>query len=1281
MAARAGNASSNIYVAVNIGPLVVNCLVDTGAAYSLCSERVIPPDTVISPTSIRLKGVTGTPLQVIGQISVPIKFGNTQKPIQLVVVKELNHQMILGRDFMSTTGCQINFKNLTLSVDDEDMPLIKASHKPIKHALVASSMHSVKPNTVALIKCKLVRRNPKRSKEHVQSYISTTGIVHPKAIKITSSSGFYNSNRGSLHVLVCNETDKDVVFHRNSKIGTFETVSEDFVNNINHCLRAHAHRRDNMSKQSTVNSVDREHTLNHERWSGNHINRLFELLKLDDLNTHLTAEQVEQVKLLVREFKDIFSEGENDIGCTDMMEQTIVLDTQVPIRAKYRNIPLAHRQAAEKEVKRLLDLGVIQYSESPYHSPSFLQRKPDGSFRILTDFRLLNSHVVRSYQSVPSVEMMSSCWKGCKFYSKMDFIKGFYQCKLDPKSRKYTATCIPGVAFFEYCKTPLGLSSSPGFFQSLVQRMMEGLKFSEVVAYLDDLLSGSPTFEGMLSNLRLIFERILISKMLLSPKKVELFKTKLNFLGVTLSEAGVSVCADKLDAVCKMLPPKSAKGIKSFLGMTGFFRKFIKNYAKIAAPLTRLLKKEATFVWGEEQQTAWEALKHALTVAPTLIHPDVNKQFTLMTDSSSYAIGSILCQRNDKGDLQPVAFASKVLTDAEQKWSIVQKELFSLKYFCEKFKTYLLNQKFEAIVDNAALLHLDSFKHSDNKRLWRWFETLQNYDFTVTLHPSKANPSDGPSRLVRKDDPGLSYLPERAEVSVNLVSNITPERDGKIINEASELVPWSDNSILSAQQSDTTIKSVISWIELGRRPESSRDLSPDEKTYFNSFDRLSLINGLLHRTWDNTTDKNVVNLLCIPQSLQDRTIALCHDVPMSGHYGKNKTVSKLTSRFYFPKLRHKVELYIDNCNTCLKKAKNRKTPKAPLKPFVASYPNDVVQIDIVESLPPVNGYHAILTIIDRFTMYAEAIPLRSTTVDVVARAVLNHYISRHGIPTAIHSDRGGSVHTADLIQALYKLMGIEKTVTTAYRPQSNGGVERFNGTLKGLLWSYCQENPRNWLACLDQVLFAYRTTVHSSTGYSPFFLRYGTHPRLPVDVIAGTNPPNLENKAQNKYARDLYYKLHDVYAYVRKHLNAKQLSMKKQFDRSSHTVHFKIGEFVYVWKPAPAGCNHRKFYDHYKGPFKILSKMTEYTYKIDLGNNKCDVVHMEKLRKAKPPVSTAPQVPDIRVHDNKNHSLDPQSEEAEQEVIFRNLPSGRPTRVRNPVRRLGYNRSFVQTEN
>ena len=1277
------------YVSVLLEGTIVNCLVDTGAAYSICSKSVVPKNAVLLPTSIKLSGVTGTALRVLGITTLTITLGNVQIPSQFVVVDKINNnEIILGRDFMVSNDCEISFKDLVFKIKESQLPIIKSTSRPVKYALKVNASNLILPNSSALIKCAVIpTKATKHNKTTHKSYVTVTGVFSPNNTVqnelLLSPGGFYNAKKGFVEILVRNNSGKTAEIIRNTKIGSFDTVNHNLVESINSCYRIQSRSKfQSANVHSTTTSPD--HTrdpqgpVTKERWVGNKIEELYQLLKLDQLN-HLTSDQISQVKALIHQYRDIFSEHDDDIGCTDLMQQTIELDTQVPIRAKYRNIPLAQRAAAEREVKRLLDLGVIQLSESPYHSPSFLLKKPNGNgWRILTDFRQINKHVIRNYQCIPSLEMMSACWKGCKLYSKMDFTKGYYQANLDPRCSRITATCIPGVAFFEYLKSPLGLSSSPGFFQSLVQRIMMGIK--SCVCYLDDVLTGSKTFEGMLDNLRQIFDRIVTSKMLLSPKKVELFQKELKFLGVRLGEKGLSACPDKVAAIQDMLPPKNARGIKTFLGMTGFFRKFCRNYAKIAAPLTALLKKDVPFEWGQPQQDAFDELKRVLSESPTLLHPALDKKFTLITDSSSYAIGSILCQRDEREQLHPVAFASKVLTDAEQKWSIVQKELFSLKYFCEKFRTYLINQDFDVYVDNSALLHLDTFKHSDNKRLWRWFETLQNYRFKVYLKPSKENPSDAPSRLVQRNDPNITCLPENAECSINTFKEVQDEHV-KIYNVEGKLVPDNDESIRTAQLGDNTIAKVLQWISSGSRPQSSRELSPDEKTYFNSYHRLSVKNGLLYRSWEplncSSTNKQ---LLCIPHVLQNDIIDICHSIPLSGHYGKEKTFAKLTSRFYFPKMRQKLELFIDNCELCIKKAQNKKNPKAPLQPFVATYPNDVLQIDIIENLPSSNGYHAILTMIDRYTMYAEAVPLRNTKVETIARAVLNEYISRHGIPTAVYSDRGGNVHTADLIQALYRIMKIDKFATTARRPQGNGGCERFNGTLKRLLWAYCQENPKNWVNCLDQVLFAYRTTVHSSTNYSPFFLRYGTHPRLPVDVITGTLPHELVDKPHCQYARDLFYKLHDVYEFVRKHLNAKQVSMKKRWDRNAHVKHYNVNDWVYVWKPAPPKCDFRKFYDHYKGPFKITAKVTDYTYKIELHEGKFDIVHTEKLRAAKPPKP-------------KNHVL-PKSTEAarnvagntigsrgqDRQVFVRDVPCQlrQSSRVRQPPLRLTYDDQFDQ---
>ena len=273
----------------------------------------------------------------------------------------------------------------------------------------------------------------------------------------------------------------------------------------------------------------------------------------------------------------IFAENEDDMGCTDIAEHEIILKDHVPVRSKYYNIPLALRPKAEKEIKRLMDLGIIEPSTSNYHSPSFVMAKGDGSLRLLTDFRSLNQKILRTQAPVPALQDLVALWHNCTLFSTLDFQKGFFQTALTPESRKYTATSIPGIAFFQYCRSPMGLASSPGFFQSLVEKILMGLKQAQCVSFLDDILSGAKDSDEMIANLRAVFLRIRDSKMLLNSKKCALFRKSLKYLGHIISEDGVAVCPDKVDAISKMVQPKNVKGVRSFLGLSGFYRRYVKN--------------------------------------------------------------------------------------------------------------------------------------------------------------------------------------------------------------------------------------------------------------------------------------------------------------------------------------------------------------------------------------------------------------------------------------------------------------------------------------------------------------------------------------------------------------------------------------------------------------------------------------------------------------------------------------------------------------------------------
>ena len=1249
---------STAFIPIKVSNKNCYALVDTGATVSLCCKSVLPSDIIMKDeNNVKIRGVSGKELTVLGKAAIICGIGSKCVPMDVHVVENLaDSSFILGRDVIEKHGCIIDYRRLTFIIDDVTLPLLKAYNgKQLKGptSLHCNRTSIIHPHSNKVVDCHMKSKNSKRL------FLSMTGAVEVSqnilnSLEISANDTLVNSNRGKVSMLIHNLSDMPVYIYRNKKLAKFCTFHPVEINTLN-MTTAFSNERQVQSKVgSNYSSPDFDRQTNTDktlqnkngnsraRWQNN-IDELYSILKVDEL-THLSKQQRNDVKKLISDFRDIFAENEDDMGCTDIAEQEIIVKDHIPVRSKYYNIPLALRPKAEKEIKRLMDLRIIEPSTSSYHSPSFVMVKGDGSLRLLTDFRCLNQKIVRTQAPVPALQDLIALWNNCTLFSTLDFQKGFFQTALTPESRKYTATSIPGIAFFQYCRSPMGLASSPGFFQSLVEKILMGLKQSQCVSFLDDILSGSKDCDEMIENLRAVFSRIRDSKMLLNSKKCALVRKSIKYLGHIISENGISTCPEKVDAIAKMAPPKNIKGVRSFLGLSGFYRRFVKNYAKIVEPLSRMTRKNAKFEWTDEANNAWVEIKNELSKNPILAHADTTKEYTLITDASSYAIGGILTQKGDDGQLHPISYGSAILTETQRRWSTVQRELYSLVYFCEKFENFVLNTHFSELTDNKALLHLEGFKNIKNNRLWRWFEILQKYDFSISYVPSKGNPSDALSRLPRVNDALIDTLPDCAEVdrsqliekkvlaiSPGDVIDDTPTDDSNLVNQSCDgaarpTLKFSSDKICKAQGEDSDMQIVRSWIDdRSCRPTSSYNLHGDLYTYYHSFDRLKLIDGVICREWELNSNEKPLHLACIPVSLQEKLISLAHDPPASGHLGADKTLARIRTAYYFPKMSMKVKLQVGKCHVCHKKSRNKNKLKAPLTPFAGTAPGEIVFMDLMENLPVVNGFKSILIIIDSFSKWCECIPLRSTQAEYVARALLNCWISRQGCPSQLHSDRGGNVETAEILKALYKMLDITKTANIAYRPQTDGTAERMVGTLKGMLWKYCQENPRNWANCLEQVLFAYRTAVHSATGFSPFFLDKGRLPRLPLHVLMGTDVENVLGDTYSQAAYDLYQRLQKAYMSAHESIKSKQISSKKRYDSKINVQSFVEGEWAYVWKPAPKNCNYRKFYDHFRGPFKIVKKLTDHLYKIKIAENKFDTVHME-LMKSAPPSENPDQV-------------------------------------------------------
>jgi hypothetical protein len=1213
------------------------------------------------------------------------------------------------------------------------------------------------------VACKIRNRTAKK-----QQFETFTGVYEPcdkllaRKYNVQSESVLLNVKKGKSHVNILNPNDYPVRMYRNQTLGQVECVTKSPVN-----LVAEDSEEEEECDINELSQYEKDKLL-------------FEKLELSKL-THLTPEQMCQVQELILKHRNVFALTEDYLKAANIAPHKIVLDTEIPIRAPYRPIPMKLRPHAEKLCKKLMSLGIIEPTTSAYHSPAFIQVKRNSKggnakYRLISDLRMINAHVQRSYQPLPDIESLTTMWEGCKYFSKMDLSMGYWQQPLHEDSKKVTACSIPSVCTFQYARVPLGLTSSPGSFQQEIEKSLLGIKNIKCANYLDDLATASVTFEQSLENLDAIFERLGAVNLVLKPEKTRIMMKEISFLGFILSHRGLEMDPKKCDALIKMSRPRNKKQIKSFVSMAGFYRKFLKGFADICKPLTDLLKNNVTFKWDKEQDNAFQALKDKIAEKVVLKFPDLNKEFILQTDASLYSTGAILSQYGDDGFLYPVAFASNLLTPTQQRWSTFQRELYSMKIYCEKFRVLLLNQKFTIQVDHKPLEHWQSSKLMEGP-LWRWFQTLMQYQFTVKYVPGPKNIADCPSRLPRTNDklfnqyvnkhenlkakhaPQLPLneteivadnnlgdnatdfdnsvnsditvcydhtvqntddeqsassvvqdvnteevkdpnnpegqsttskrIPCRLRAHHNHVPNIATDESIIMVcqqeeNENTHSVQFTDKKALSlAQEHDPILSEVRKWVKKGTKPDikdsKTQRLNPDLKTYRDSYERLKIEDDVLYRSWEKQNEEQPDWLICLPEYYHEIAIKLAHDIPSSGHLGKFKTLERLRKSVYFPRCELQVSLYIDSCKPCILKSRKQK-PKAPLNPFYGSAPNDIVQFDLMGPFGPNKyNYTMIFVIVDKFTGWAEAVALKDTNTAAIARCLLDVWVSRNGLFTQCHSDNGPSF-TSEVMKIVMKLMGnAYHSHTCPFTPKSNGGAEAMVRIVKDLLRAYCAEHGNIWPDMLQQCMFAYRSSVSTVTGYSPHFLHTGQKPKVCLDLLFNTYEPK-KFETHGEYAYDLFKKLHRVNRFVEDQLKANRDYAKTKYDRRVNAVPFEPGQFVYVWRPKYYDKSKNPFKPSFYGPFKIIKKVTDYTYKIDVGKSKIkNIVPHDLLRLApqgqfEEPTDFEPSYIDQLVdrvqsdhqQDDTNNPHDEIEDSEPHRPIICVHPEGRPVRNRRP---------------
>lgn len=480
------------------------------------------------------------------------------------------------------------------------------------------------------------------------------------------------------------------------------------------------------------------------------------------------------------------------------------------------------------------------------------------------------------------------------------------------------------------------------------------------------------------------------------------------------------------------------------------------------------------------------SIKRHLTNAPILAFPQLDVPFILDTDACDSGLGAVLSQVQG-GKERVIAFAARALTKAERNYSTTRKELLALVWGSEHFETYLYGRRFLARTDHNALQWLRNFKNPKGQ-VARWLERLSDFDFEVKHRPgSSHNNADG-----------LSRLPWAEQEMVH------PEVGSDVAWVQSVSVdPLSNESIQVAQSQDEVLSQVVKWLEVGVRPPR-RDVEGGGRkllSYWSQWNRLLVGGGLVFRRWeDEETGQETHQQLCLPESLVPKVLYALHDAPSAGHLGVTKTIERVRKRFFWHGLREDVENHVKRCGPCAEVNDPPKVPKAPLISVKSGHPLQRVAIDIVGPTPrSSSGHEWLLVVSDHFTKFAQAFPVRNTSAVTLAKKVMDEYICRFGCFENLHSDQGANVDGA-VFRGLCDLIEAAKTRTTPYHPQGDGQVERLNKSLVKILSKLVSDHRRDWADCVPKALLAYNTSVHESTGFTPYRLMFGREAILPLDA-------------------------------------------------------------------------------------------------------------------------------------------------------------------------------------
>lgn len=891
-----------------------------------------------------------------------------------------------------------------------------------------------------------------------------------------------------------------------------------------------------------------------------------------------TSEQYKgQLEDLMLEWPSVCT---HEIGQSSLVKHRIITTNEVPVRKRAYKVSADKQRFIDSEVKDLLAKEIIQPSISPWASPVVVVPKKDGSSRLCVDYRGLNAKTYLDAYPMPQIQDILESLHGATVFSTLDLKSGYWQVEMEKDSIQKTAF-VTSAGLYEFLRLPFGLKNAAASFQRLMEHVLRELKGKCCLIYIDDVVVFSQNEKEHLQHLSQVFHCFHEAGLTLNLKKCNLIQRSLSFLGHIVSSEGVKTDPAKVAAVNSFPTPQSLKDVQRFLGLAGWYHRFIPHFSDKAAPLHALKQKNSTWSWTEQCQHSFDTIKQALTQAPVLIPPDFDKPFKVQTDASELGLGAVLTQESE-GEEHVIAYASRLLRKPEKAYSVSEKECLAVVWAVEKWRPYLEGHSFEVVTDHAALTWV--FQHpKPSSRLTRWTIRLQGFHFTVKYRKGQCNVV--PDVLSRTQD-NLTSPDIIAVVKATKITALSTD------------IPVDLTQIGTSQQTDAELQELISKAQ-------SQTVQDTSRVHY------VLQNGFLFRSVPDGQKGQKLQLV-IPTRHREEFLRYAHDHPLSGHLGRLKTLLRLLEVVYWPSLRADVWRHCKECPTCQKYKPSFSKLSGHLQSTPVVEPGHMLGIDLMGPFPRSTKQNEhLLVIVDYCSKWVELFPLRAARAPQIAKILVEEIFTRWGTPAYLVSDRGAQF-TSNLINLVCKQWGVIQKLTTAYHPQTNL-TERVNRNLKTMIASYVGDQHRHWDRWLSEFRFAINTAWHESTGYTPAEVALGRKLKGPLER-ALHRPPDPNNPVYPILERQ-----QNLISLVKKNIEQAQAKQKRYYNKHRKQTHYQVGDVVWVRTHPLSKADEgfmAKLSAKWKGPAKVVKCLGPVNYSVaflnDLGN--VETYHVQNLK-------------------------------------------------------------------